>query len=144
MRKMMMAGAALALAANGTSAIAQSNLASELPGRQEGRVNVGVVIPFGSAGSKAERAPRLEAWSERGRYEAASTLRIRTSPQEEVKPVRLGVTLDGQTRLMINGREMPRQENKQGVSTVGWVAIGVGVAVLAFGVVLIDHVNNTS
>lgn len=144
MEKLHKFGFALALVASSSLANAQSNLASQMQGQHESRVRVGLVVPFGSAGNQAERAPRLEAWSEHQRHGNTDMSWMSGDRRGKAVPLRLGITLDGQSQMMLNGRELPQQSSKQGVSTVGWIAIGVGVAVLAFGVVLIDHVNNTS
>ena len=42
---------------------------------------------------------------------------------------------------MLNGREMRGQDNRHGISTLGWVGIGIGVAVIAFGVYTLDAFN---
>ena len=112
---------------------------------RDNRVQAGIVIPFGSAGSKAERAPRLEAWSDHGQPRDRSELRLRLYDAMAVRqPVRIGVSLDSEQRVMLNGREVPKQDNRQNVSTLGWVGIGL-VVVLVLGAAFVieaDRVMN--
>jgi hypothetical protein len=116
------------------------NLAQSAPAVS--RVQVGVTIPFGGGGSEAERAPRLELWGERGQPGEFREARLRTEPDAAYpQQQRLGISFNRQPRLMINGREMPRQDNRHGISALGWVGIGLGVAVIAFGVFALDAFN---
>jgi hypothetical protein len=142
MAKVRAFSAGLALLAMGTSLSAQSTLAPGPFQQRDSRVNVGIVVPLGNAGSTAERAPRLEAWSDYRpqRSLPQASLRPDLDPSG-ARPMRIGVNFTGDTRLMINGREAPNQTDRKGVSALGWVAIGVGVAVIVFGVVVIDAFN---
>jgi hypothetical protein len=125
----------LALAATGTSATAQSSNTLAQERMRDSRFQAGILIPFGSAGSTAERAPRLEAWSEPG---TARTLRLRTDAASEfVQPVRLGITLNQHPRMIRNGQEVPGQTDRHHVSALGWVGITVGVAAVVVGAALL-------
>ena len=134
-------GAVIA-AALATPAAAQNFDNGVQPRPPEARIQVGVVIPFGGGGTDAERAPRLEAWSDRPaqRQLPAATLG-NDFDRPTVRPVRIGFNFSGPTRLMLNGREIPGQDNRKGISALGWVGIGVGVAVVVFGVVALDAFN---
>ena len=121
----------LALLAIGTSAAAQTQIGGGPSDPRDSRVQIGVIVPLGSAGSKAERAPRVELWSDRRSQSERVRPRLRLdSSAPTVRPVRLGVTLQQHPQMTLNGREVPRQNDRQGVSALGWVGIGVGVVVL--------------
>jgi hypothetical protein len=129
---------ALALLAIGTSASAQSAMGPRQQGPRDNRMQVGIVIPFGNAGSEAERAPRFEAWSEPGRYPDSAMLQI-DRDAVMIQSTRIGITLDRQARLMINGREAPQRDGEHGISGIGVAGIVVGVVVLAAAVFVIEY-----
>jgi hypothetical protein len=131
--------AGMALLAMGATVSAQSTFVPGQAGRRDNRVQAGIVIPFGSAGTSAERAPRLEAWSQQGWQRESAELRMRADRDPgEAQPIRMGITLNQRPRMMLNGREVPGQDDRHGVSTLSWVGIGLGVAVIAFGFGLAD------
>lgn len=122
-----------------TPAWAQSfdNTAASAPG--EVRIQAGVVIPLGSGGTTAERAPRIETWSDPRQQRALPQASLGTGyDQPRVRPVRIGVNFSGDPRLMLNGREMPGQTDKKGISTLGVVGIGV-VVVVVIAVVAVSN-----
>ena len=134
--------AALAVAAISTGAKAGpvDNLASSGP--RDARVQVGIVIPLGGGGTDAEQAPRIEAWSEQRAQRPLPQARLRFDQDpNSSRPVRLGINFGGNTRLMIDGREMRGQDKHHNISTLGWVGIGAGVAVIVFGVFALDAFN---
>lgn len=115
-------------------AAAQSFNDTAQTGPAEVRVQAGIVIPLGGGGTDAERAPRLEAWSDHRAQRPVPQASLRPDfEQGAVRPVRIGINFTGETRMLVNGREMPGQDNRKGVSTVGWVAIGVVVVAAALG-----------
>lgn len=121
----------LAALASAGSAQAQSNLASSQNATHVQRANVGIIIPFGRSGSPSETAPRIEAWTDRARQDAGSRIRIADSGNRPaIKPLRFGLSLENQPRALVNGRVVMQPGNRHGVSTVGWVGIGVGVVVI--------------
>jgi hypothetical protein len=125
---------ALALLASGSPILAQSTNTLTDAGLHGARARAGIVVPFGAAGSRAERAPRLEAWSEPGRQPSAAGMAASSTRDVFLaRPIRIGVTLDRDARIMLNGQEAPRQGNRHGVSTLGVVGIVVGAAVLVVG-----------
>jgi hypothetical protein len=132
MAKVHAFSAGLALLAMGTSLSAQSTLAPGPFQQRDSRVNVGIVVPLGNAGSTAERAPRLEAWSDHRPQQSLPQANLRPDlDPSDARTTRIGVNFTGETRLMINGREAPNQSDRKGISTLGWVAIGVTVVVVA-------------
>jgi hypothetical protein len=145
MKRLHRIATGLALLSICTAGIAQSNLTPGQPGFRDNRIQAGIVIPFGNSGTAAERAPRVETWSEAGRQRGMPELRLQNDQgQTYGPPVRVGLALASEPRLMLNGREVPNQTDRRGVSTLGWIGIGLGVAVIGFGAFLINHVNSTS
>jgi hypothetical protein len=141
--------AALLLLALGAAATAQSTSTMSQTGPQAGmreaRVQAGIVIPFGRAGTTTERAPRLEMWSDHGRDRnpAPQSLRSDADPGYG-QPLRFGVTLGSEPRMMVNGREMPGQSDRRNVSALGWVGITVGVAALVVGAAVLGAFGSFS
>lgn len=104
------------------------------------RVQAGIVIPLGGGGTEAERAPRLEAWSDRTAQRPLPQANLRGDfDPPGSQPVRIGVNFTGETRVMLNGREMPGQENRKGISALGVTGIVVGVLVLGAVVFVIEY-----
>jgi hypothetical protein len=118
------------------SASAQSFNNTALPGPNEARVQAGIVIPLGSGGTDAERAPRIEAWSDHRSQRPQASLRPDLD-QPTTQPMRIGINFTGDTRLMVNGREALNQTGSKGISTLGWAGITVGVVAVAFGAALL-------
>jgi hypothetical protein len=111
--------ALLAIAAGAGAQSAYSPTQRDLRGG--GGVRAGIVIPFGNTGSAAERAPRLEAWSEPGRTQGSTEQPLRSDRDEAYgPPLRLGVTLTGQPRMIQNGQEAPGQADRRNVSALPW------------------------
>lgn len=99
------------------------------------RVQLGVVIPLGEGGTTAERAPRLEIWNDNRSLHDLPQASLRSDLQPPVvRPIRVGINFSGDPRFMINGREIPEQDDRKGISTE--VAIGIGVAVVVAIVVV--------
>lgn len=118
------------------SASAQSFNGAALPGTSEAKVQAGIVIPLGRGGTDAERAPRLEAWSDHRSQRPQASLRPDLA-QPTIQPMRIGINFTGEARLMVNGREAPDQTGSKGVSTLGWAGITVGVVAVAFGAAML-------
>jgi hypothetical protein len=132
---------ALTLACGAASATAQSLDARGLPPEHGARVQAGIVVPLGSGGSAAERAPRLEAWSDRNR-----PWRFGDSGQNLplARPVRLGLSLGENPRFLLGGRELPHGQDANGISTLGWVGIGTVAVLVVGGVLLADAFKNAN
>ena len=134
--------AGLALAAIGTMAGAQSNIGATLSDPRDARVQVGVVVPLGGGGNTAERAPRVEIWSDQRSRSQRTQPRLRLDGDEPVvRPMRLGVTLQHQPQLTLNGRELPRQDGRKGISALGVAGIGVVVVVIVLGIAVASSSN---
>jgi hypothetical protein len=110
--------------------------------RAEGVVAIGLTVPFG--GGQRSDPPRVELRMSRDLMQAdGSRLSDRRG---EAIGTRIGIALDrdGEHRLWLNGRLVAQDDQRQGVSTLGWVAIGVGVAVVGGGLLLFDALDDAS
>ncbi|APZ97238.1 hypothetical protein BWQ93_01055 [Sphingopyxis sp. QXT-31] len=124
--------ALLLAAALTTPALAQSaGFRDTGLGRTEGLVGIGFTLPLGN-GRKAE-PPRLELRL------ARDTINIDGSRQSNREArrfeSRIGIALDGQQSLLLNGRPVERKQ-RNNLSTEAGIAIGV-VAVLVIGGLLV-------
>ncbi|WP_309622280.1 hypothetical protein [Novosphingobium sp.] len=130
-----------ALAGFCAPAAAQSFDNTVAPAPGEVRIQAGIVIPLGTGGTAAERAPRIETWSDPRQQRALPQASLgQAYDQPRMRPVRIGVNFSGDPRLMLNGREMPGQSDKKGISTLGVVGIGV-VVVVVIAVVAVSSTN---
>jgi hypothetical protein len=107
--------------------------------RAESRVMVGLVLPLGGQGS--ERAPQVELRMARGIVGANGQRLLGYDDSPFVS--RIGLSLDGQDLFLVNGR-LVQQDDRQGVSTLGGVAIGVGVLLVAGSLLVLDRVRDAS
>lgn len=139
----LLASAIAALGLMGAPAMAQgANVQLSGLHRAEGVVAIGLTVPFG--GGQRSDPPRVELRMSRDVLQAdGSRLSDRRG---EVVGTRIGIALDrdGENRLWLNGRPVPQNDQRQGVSTLGWVAIGIGVAVVGGGLLLVDALNDAS
>jgi hypothetical protein len=125
------------------SARPSDNLARS--GIGESGAHIGIVIPFGSNGSSAERAPRLEAWSGPGQHSSNVDVPLLADRDQAYgQPTRFGVTITGQPRMMHNGREVPGQVDRHNVSALGWIGITAGVAAIVVGAAVLGAFGNFS
>ena len=132
----------LAVLVIGTSASAQSYIGASPSGPRDNRVQVGVIVPFGNAGSAAERAPRIEIWNDQRSPGERAGLRLRLDADAPaVRPLRLGITLQQHPQMTLNGREMALQDGRKGISTLGLVGIGLGVGVIVLAVAATASTN---
>ena len=117
-------------AALATSASAQSIAPQSGPlSRPEGVVGVGLTVPFG--GARHEEAPRVELRLARDSMNfdgSRQSSMVGWQPME----ARVGISLAPDHKLTVNGRSI-ETDRRQGVSTIGWVVIGVGVVAVAGG-----------
>ena len=135
MKRFQLALGIAALAGMASPVVAQPAESTMFTAPGEVRVQAGVVIPLGAGGSEAERAPRLEAWSDHRQQRDLPLASLGPSyDPAALRPIRIGVNFSGSPRLMLNGREMPGQDNRKGISTLAVVGIGV-VALVVIGVV---------
>lgn len=110
------------------------------------RVSVGVTIPFGGpATTPAKPQLELRAAADRGRDDARG---IFPGPSDPIawnrREARIGLTLESHPRLTVAGREVSAQDNGLGISTVGYVAIGVLAAAVVGGLLLVDRIEDSS
>jgi len=115
-----------------TPALAQSGgFRDQGLGRSEGIVGVGFTLPLG--GGRHKEAPRLELRL------ARDTINIDGSRQSDRDvrrfESRIGIALDGEQSLLLNGRPLERKQ-RNNLSTEVGIAIGV-VAVLVIGGLLV-------
>lgn len=129
MRKMI---AMLLVAALTTPGFAQSaGFRDQGLGRTEGIVGIGFTLPLG--GGRQAAAPRLELRLSRDTINFDGS---RRSDREARRfESRIGLSLDGEQRLLLNGRPIERQQ-RNNLSTEAGIAIGV-VAVLVIGGLLV-------
>lgn len=130
------------------SAIAQTFDPAGRPLGADRRVSVGVTLPLGgSAGSAGKPQLELRAVADHrairtvaGDRDSVGWLPRSAQPRE----ARIGLTLAEQPRLTVDGRELPEAERKLGISTIGWVAIGVAAAAVVGGLLFVDALNDAS
>jgi hypothetical protein len=107
--------------------------------RSEGSVGVGLTIPFGTARQKAP--PRVELRL------ARDVVNMDGSRQSNggvpLMETRIGFSLERERRLLVNGRPIEK-ERRNNISTVGWIAIGVGVVVIGGVVLVADAARDAS
>jgi hypothetical protein len=93
------------------------------------QVSVGLTIPLGRGGSRAERQPRVDLIFDHRRRDA-NGLQIREGMDfRQQRPVRLGFTLSEQPQMMLNGRAAPGQNERKNFSDGAWVGLGLASAV---------------
>lgn len=126
-------------AALATSALAEPLAYQNGLSRVDGVVGLGLTIPLG--GTRQKAPPRVELRLTRDMVSIDGTrLSNHGIPLNET---RIGVSLERDNRLLLNGRpiETARRNN---VSTVGWIAIGVGVVLIGGAVLLADAARDAS
>ncbi len=98
------------------------------------RVSVGLTIPFGGGGSRAERDPRVDLVFDHLQRDANGFEAKQLTNLKSHRPVRLGLSLSKEPHLMLNGRVIARAHGQHHISTVAWV--GIGAAVLGAGALI--------
>lgn len=138
-----LAAAALALPAG---ALAQAFDPSGRPLGVDRRAGVSVTLPLGGpAGSVRNPQLELRAVADHRGSPAVDTRDGRGwLPKSQPREARIGLTLAEKPRLTIGGREVPQAESKIGVSTLGWVAIGLGATLVVGTLVLADALEDAS
>jgi hypothetical protein len=110
----------------------------------ERRVTAGIAIPFGPRGRT--ETPQLQlrgSTISRGDTALTASERDRWQPRRE-RSTRIGFTLERSPQLTLDGREPGPNDDRRGLSTLGYVAIGVGVAAVVGGVLLLERINAAS
>ena len=141
MRKLTTMLAAVSLLASPAAAQQITTQGSGLQ-RTEAVVAVGITIPFG--GTRRSDPPRLELRMSRDMVQADGSRLSDRSSNAVGTSIGFALDRDAENRLWLNGRPLPQADQRHGVSTLGWVAIGVGVIVVGGGVLLADAARDAS
>jgi len=116
------------LAALISSPVAAQHVTTQSSGlqRSEAVIGVGLTIPFGGGAQQKEPARVDLRWTRDMLQADGSRLSDQTGRAFRGS---LGIALDRDldNRLLLNGRPIPKQDDRRGVSTLGWIAIGVTV-----------------
>lgn len=133
-------GGKLVSAALTTAAVAEPMAYQSGMSRVDGVVGVGLTIPIGGQQKKAP--PRIELRLTRDVVNFDGT---RQSSSSSIRPheTRIGFSLERETRLLVNGQRIDKAQ-RNNVSTVGWIAIGVGVVVIGGLVLAADALRDAS
>ncbi len=108
--------------------------------RTEGVAGIGFTIPFGGS-RQSEQAPRLELRLSRDTINFDGS---RQSQQDDRRfESRIGISLDGKQRLMVNGREIERSQ-RNNLSTGAAIAIGVVAVLVVGGLLVADAARDAS
>lgn len=100
--------------------------------RPEATVAVGITIPFG--GDRRSEPARVELRMTRDMVQADGTRLSDVTGRTLRTSIGFALDRDLENRLLVNGRPMPGQDERKGISSAGWVAISVaGGASLIFG-----------
>lgn len=137
---MRILGGILVSAALTTAAVAEPMTYQSGMSRVDGVVGVGLTIPIGGQQKKAP--PRIELRLTRDVVNFDGT---RQSSSSSIRPheTRIGFSLERERRLLVNGQPIDRAQ-RNNVSTVGWIAIGVGVVAIGGLVLAADALRDAS
>jgi hypothetical protein len=137
---MRILGGILVSAALTTAAVAEPMAYQSGMSRVDGVVGVGLTIPIGGQQKKAP--PRIELRLTRDVVNFDGT---RQSSSSNIRPheTRIGFSLERERRLLVNGQPIDRAQ-RNNVSTVGWIAIGVGVVAIGGLVLAADALRDAS
>ena len=128
----------------GVSGPALAQSADPLRTGTERRISAGIAIPFGPRGTA--ETPQLELRSTTVRHDGSDLAGFGGDgwlPRRE-RTARFGFTLERSPSFTLDGREMDAPANRHGISTLGYVAIGVGAAVIVGGLLFADAVRDAS
>ncbi len=99
--------------------------------QQETQVLATVTVPLGQAADRRTAVPRFELVVRNGLQDAAPNRPSSLLDQRQWRESRIGFTFDTKPDLLINGMSLPESDRRDGISTLGLVAIGAGaVAVI--------------
>lgn len=131
MKKYVGACAGLLLVAMPNTPLAAQSINPALNGHQnEARVSLALTMPLGHAADKRRTAPRVELIARSTRPDGILPI-VARDEDRRWQERRIGFTLDGSDTFTINGAPLTKTEHRDGISTVGWVAIGLGTLVVA-------------
>lgn len=123
-----------------TSAVAEPLAFQNGLTRVEGVVGLGVSIPIG--GNRKKAPPRVELRLTRDVINSDGTRQSSTSSMRPIE-TRIGFSLERNRRLFLNGQPIDRTQ-RNNVSTVGWIAIGVGVVLIGGALLVADAARDAS
>lgn len=109
-------------------------------GRSDGVVAIGISIPF--AGRQQKVPPRVELRIARDQVNMDGG---RRSSRADFTPMesRIGFSLESDSELLINGRPISGTQ-RSNISTVGWVAVGVGAVLIGGFLLVADAARDAS
>lgn len=122
-----------------TSASAEPLAIQDSFSRTEGVVGLGLTIPIGGGRDKAP--PRVELRLTRDVVNFDGTRQ--SAALQYQMGTRIGFSLAPGHRLLLNG-EPVEDLRKNGMSTLGWVAVGVGATLIIGGVLVADAARDAS
>ena len=137
---MRIIGGLIISAALTTSAVAEPLAFQNGLTRVEGVVGLGVSIPIG--GDRKKAPPRVELRLTRDVINFDGT---RQSSNNGVRPIetRIGFSLERERRFLLNGQSMDKAQ-RNNMSTVGWIAIGAGIALIGGFLLVADAARDAS
>lgn len=137
---MRIIGGLIISAALTTSAVAEPLAFQNGLTRVEGVVGLGVSIPIG--GDRKKAPPRVELRLTRDVINFDGT---RQSSNSGVRPIetRIGFSLERERRFLLNGQSMDKAQ-RNNMSTVGWIAIGAGIALIGGFLLVADAARDAS
>ncbi len=134
--------AASLIAGAASAASAQSLNAALNPAEGETRIVAAITVPLGHSHGNTSTAPRVELIS-RSRVPDGILPVVIRDEERRWQERRIGFTLDGSDQVMINGRaiQLGGSEDRDGISTLGAVGIGLGVVLAVSIVTFADGVD---
>lgn len=110
----------------------------------EAQAQIAFTVPLGRSPRTAETEPRIELLL-RQRPASGEFAALRRADDARWNERRIGVSLGDHRRMMLNGREIVREDRKDGVSDGVWIAGGVVVvSLLVGGLLFFDALNDSS
>jgi hypothetical protein len=106
-------------------------------------VLIAFTVPLGHSPRAEETEPRIELMV-RQRAASGEFAALRRADDARWNERRIGFSLGNDPHLMLNGREIIREERKDGVSDGVWIAGGVTVALLISGLLFWDALEDAS
>jgi len=100
-----------------------------------------ISIPLGHTSDKRMTAPRIELINRSRTRNRLLPMVVRDETQRWNER-RIGLSLDGNETLTLNGRPAPALENRNGINTVEGIAIGVGVIALGYAIAFAASIDD--
>ncbi len=125
------------------SHIAYARVAANPWAQGEAQAQIALTVPLGHSPRAEETEPRIELMV-RQRAAAGEFAALRRADDARWNERRIGLSLGDDPQVMLNGREIVREERKDGVSDGVWIAGGVTVALLIGGLLFWDALEDSS